>query len=131
MIGWILHILLLIGKNDFFLRLPAILSTIFVGIGIYFLLKPYDKIKAYLISILFLISPFNLFTVFLTNDMPLVVFSFFSVYFLSRAIKTDNHFFYIFSGIFLGFAFLSKYFAVFIGFSYFIYFLISKYLYLK
>ncbi len=126
MIGWILHFLLYIGDQTFLLRLPAVLSTIFIGFCIYWLLKPYDKTKAYLLAILFLVSPINILNIIITNDTPALIFSFLSVFFLFYALKKNKLYMYFLSGICLGCSFLSKYFAVLLGVSFLTYFIFTE-----
>lgn len=125
MIGWILYLLLPLGDSELILRIPPILSTTLIGIGIYLLLKDYDTVKATLIGILFLASPLNILNVFVTTDTPLILFSFVSAAFLFRATMDKRLIYFFFSGLFLGLAFLSKYFAILLGLSYLVYFLLS------
>ncbi len=126
MIGWLMHLVLYLGRSELIVRLPAILFTILIGIGIYLLLKDYDKPKALLISILFLVSPLNIFFILITNDTPLIFFSFLSCAFLYKALNTKGYTWYFLSGIFLGMAFLSKYFAALLGLAYLAYLIFSE-----
>lgn len=125
MVGWILHALLPFSQSTWFLRLPAVLLTTIIGIGIYRLLRPYDEDKAALIGILYLISPISVINVLITTDTPLILFCFLSGAFLFRAVQRDHLGLYGVAGAFLGLAFLSKYFAVLLGLAYFVYFLLS------
>jgi 4-amino-4-deoxy-L-arabinose transferase-like glycosyltransferase len=125
-IGWILYLLLFLGKSPLLLRLPPILFSTLVGAGIYFVLRRFDRLKAALVAVLFLLSPINLLNVLVTTDTPLLLFSFASCIFLFQAIESRNYLHYLLSGIFLGLAFLSKYFAVLLGVAYFVYFLFSE-----
>ncbi len=122
MVGWILYLLSFIGHSVVLIRLPAILSTVLIALGIYFLLKPLDEAKAALVSVFLLVSPLNVLNVIITTDTPLIFFSFASAFFLYYALKTESYLFYISSGMALGLAFLSKYFAVFLGLAYVVYF---------
>lgn len=123
MIAWILHWLLYLGRSPLLLRLPPVVFSTAIGAGVYLLLRPYDPHKAYLASVLFLVAPFNLAFFIVTTDAPLFLFSFLSVFLLFRAENGRGLFYYLLSGVFLGTAFLSKYFAVMLGFSYLLYFL--------
>ncbi|MHB9154835.1 MAG: ArnT family glycosyltransferase [Endomicrobiales bacterium] len=124
--GWILHALQYLGNAQLLMRLPAILSTLLVGAGIYLVLRGYDRAKACLVAAFFLVSPINILDVLITTDTPLIVFSFLSVAFLFAALKEQRYAFYLLSGAFLGLAFLSKYFSVLLGLSYAAWFLVSK-----
>lgn len=124
MVGWILWVLTQFSDAQVVLRLPAILLTSLIGIGIYFLLQPYSQPKATLIALLYLVSPLNILNVLVTTDTPLILFSFFSVAALFLALNRGQTFWYVLSGLFLGMAFLSKYFAVLIGLGYAVYFLV-------
>ncbi|NIP32913.1 MAG: hypothetical protein GWN67_20945, partial [Phycisphaerae bacterium] len=59
------------------------------------------------------------------TDAPLFLFSFFSGFFLFKAERENSYLFYLLSGLCLGLAFLSKYFAILLGFSYLLYLLMS------
>jgi hypothetical protein len=158
MIGWLLHLLLYVGDSVLLLRLLPIVFSTAVGVGLYVLLKPYDERKAYLVFLLFMLSPMNTMFFLVAPDDPLLLFSFVSVFLLFRAEKTTDftdytdlaarrmagllsnsvnpcksvseraetrrsYLCYFLSGVFWGLAFLSKYFAVLLAFSYLVYFL--------
>lgn len=125
MVGWFLHLMLYLGSSEVILRLPAIMTPILIGFGIYRLLRPLDADKAALIAILFLVSPLNLLNVLVTTDTPLILFAFFSMASLYKALQHDRMGWYALSGIFFGLAFLSKYFAVLLGLSYLLYLIFS------
>ena len=125
MVGWFLHLMLYLGQAEVILRLPSILTSILIGIGIYRLLKPLDENRAALIAILFLVSPINILNVLVTTDTPLILFAFFSMAALFKALQQNKLGWYALSGVFFGLAFLSKYFAVLLGFSYLLYFIFS------
>jgi hypothetical protein len=126
MIGWALHLLSLFGNGILLVRLPAILTTILIGFGIYFLLKGRDRLKASLIATLFLVSPLNVLYILVSTDTPLIFFSFVSCVFLYKAVELKTPLLYLASGIFLGFSLLSKYFAALLAVSYIIYYFVSK-----
>jgi len=123
MIAWILHWLLYFGRSSLLLRLPSVVFSTVLTAGMYVLLKPYDQRNAYLASVLFLVAPFNLAFFVVTTDTPLFLFSFLSAFLLFKAENERRYSCYLLSGVFLGMAFLSKYFAVMLGFSYVLYFL--------
>ena len=125
MVGWILQLLLYLGSSEVILRLPAILLSTLVGIGIYQLLKPHDETKAALVAILFMISPLNILNVLVTTDTPLVLFVFLSAAALFKALQKNSMAWYGLSGALFGMAFLSKYFAALLGISYLAYLIFS------
>ena len=112
MVGWILHLLLYLGSSEVVLRLPAILLSTLIGLGIYRLLKPHDETRAALVATLFLVAPLNVVNVLVSTDTPLILFVFLSVASLFNALQKNSRLWYVLSGVFLGMAFLSKYFAV-------------------
>ncbi|MEK6731097.1 MAG: glycosyltransferase family 39 protein [Pseudomonadota bacterium] len=127
LIGWLLHPFVYFGTSNLILRSPTILATSLIGYLIYWLLKPYSIKKSAGIAILFLLSPLDVLGVLITTDLPLILFSFLSGMFLFLALKKqDDLLFYFLSGICLGLAFFSKYFAVLLALAYFFYFLCAK-----
>ncbi|MHC4625005.1 MAG: glycosyltransferase family 39 protein [Planctomycetota bacterium] len=123
LIGWLLHVVLYLGQSPVLLRSVSILSGTVVGVGIYLLLRPYDERKAYLAFLLFMFSPGVMAFFILSTEAPLLLFSFLSAALLFRAESKQSYTCYLLSGVFLGLAFLSKYFAVLLGFSYLVYLL--------
>lgn len=123
--GWLLNMLLLLGQSIGLMRLLPIVFSTAVGVGIYLLLRPFGRRKAYLVFLLYIISPINMAFFAVLTDAPLFLFSFFSVYFLFEAERRNSYLFYLLSGLCLGLAFLSKYFSVLLCFSYLIYLLTS------
>lgn len=122
MIGWLLYPFLLCSKNPVILRMPMLLTTTLIGLGIYWFLKSDDKVKAALASIIFLISPLALCGVLITTDAPVILFSFLSGICVLQALKKQDHLgWFWMGGVFLGLAFFSKYFAVLLGLGYFAY----------
>lgn len=125
MAAWFLYPFLLLGKAEWIIRLPAVLSSTLVGAGIYLLLKEYDASKAGAAAILYLASPLNVLFVLYTSDTPLYLFSFLSAFFFFRAIRRDDFLSYGLSGVFLGLSILSKYLSVLLAGSYALYFLFA------
>jgi hypothetical protein len=122
MVAWTLQLLLYLGSSQLLLRLPAILLSTLIGIGIYRVLRPQDETRAALVAMLFLLSPLNLLNVLITNDTLLILFSFLSGIALLKALQKNSMGWYVLAGALLGLAFLSKYFAVLLGIGYFAYF---------
>ncbi len=125
MVGWMLQLLLYFGNSELVLRLPAILLSTLIGIGIYRLLKPHDETKAVLAATLFLLAPLNILNVLITTDTPLILFTFLSAASLYKALQKTSLAWYALAGAFFGMAFLSKYFAVLLGLGYLVYFIFS------
>jgi len=126
MAAWLLYPFLLLGKSEWIVRLPSILSSALVGVGIYFLLREHDATRAGGIALLYLVSPLHILFVPYTSDTPLYLFSFLSGFFFYRAVREERSRWYVLSGIFLGFSFLSKYLSVLLGASYALYFLCAR-----
>ena len=125
MVGWIIYLMGYFGDSELVMRLPAVLLFTMIGMGIYRLLQPYDANRAAWVAIIYLISPVNILGVLITTDVPLILFCFLSVYALVRALQLNQLLWYILSGVALGLAFLSKYFAVLIGLAYLMYFIFT------
>ncbi|MDD5180738.1 MAG: glycosyltransferase family 39 protein [Gallionellaceae bacterium] len=125
MVGWMLQLLLYLGSSEVLLRLPAILLSTLIGLGIYRLLKPHDEARAALVAIIFLVSPLNILNVLITTDTPLILFVFLSAAALFKALQKNSMAWYALSGALFGMAFLSKYFAVLLGMAYLAYFIFS------
>ncbi|BBO99791.1 ArnT family glycosyltransferase [Sulfuriferula nivalis] len=118
MVGWILYVMRWFGDSEVLMRLPAVVFSTLMGAGIYRLLKSWDAERAAWVAVVFLISPVNILNVLITTDTPLIFFVFVSVYMMVRAVQQDRLSYYLLSGVALGFAFLSKYFAVLLGLAY-------------
>lgn len=125
MIGFVLYPLLQFGHHTLTLRLPAIFTSLILGVVTYLFLKKDDPKRAAITSILVMIAPMSLFNIMITTDTPLFIFSFLSVMCVLQAIrKNDARIWFALSGLFLGLAFFSKYFACLLGVAYVVYFLV-------
>lgn len=124
MIAWMLAGLVAISDSVFFLRLPTVLLSLFVALGIWDLIRrlnPEASQQATLVACLFVVLPINWFGVPVTNDTPLIALYFLSVYFFIRAEfllgqegssrSKIRYLLFSASGLFLGLAFFSKYLA--------------------
>lgn len=117
MVGWIIHLMSYISGSHIFFRLFAVVTTFTAAFVIYkiALLYRVEKKKALLTSLIFLASPVDLLLTLMTNDVALLFFSSLGTLFLLYSLEKKEWLRYaIFAGIFLGSAFLSKYFAVFL-----------------
>ena len=118
MIGWILALLLQLSGAEWVLRLPVIALPALVAFAMMQYLRPVDEDKAYVAALAFLLLPANVWNVLITTDTPLVLFSFLSALCFAEALRRESQLLYAASGVFLGLAFLSKYFAVLLGLAY-------------
>lgn len=124
MIGFVLYPLLQFGHHGLTLRLPAIFTSLILGLVTYLYLKKEDPERAAMASILLMIAPISLFNIIITTDTPLFIFSFLSVMCVLQALrKNDEGCWFALGGLFLGLAFFSKYFACLLGLAYVVYFL--------
>jgi 4-amino-4-deoxy-L-arabinose transferase-like glycosyltransferase len=118
MVGWILALLLQFSRAEWVLRLPVIVLPALLACAMLRYLRPVDESKAYLAALAFLLLPVNVWNVLITTDTPLVLFSFLSALCFAAALRRESPTLYAASGALLGLAFLSKYFAVLLGFAY-------------
>ncbi len=121
-VGWLLTLLLSVSDASWWLRLPSVLLPVALSYFIYRLLLPRQPQTAAWVALVFLVAPVNLINVLITTDTPLIFFSFVSAWFFYNALyETKSYQSFIAAGLFLGLAFFSKYFAVFLGVAYGIY----------
>jgi hypothetical protein len=121
MVGWFLSAMLALGDGALWLRLPQILITSFIGLGIYLLVRRTHEAVAVAVAVLYLVAPINVLGVLITTDTPLILWSFVSAVFFYFAQRRDNLWWYLLCGLFLGLAFFSKFFAGLLGIAYFFY----------
>jgi len=118
-VGWLLAAFLTVSDAAWWLRLPSVVLPIVIAYGIYRILLPRLPQVAVLAALAYLVAPVNLINILITTDTPLIFFSFVSAWFFYLALyESESKRDFIFAGLFLGLAFFSKYFAVFLGFSY-------------
>ena len=128
-VGWLLSLFLTISDASWWLRFPSVILPIILSYGIYHLLKKHQSQVAAWVALCFLVAPVNVINVLITTDTPLILFSFISAWFAYAAFyedKTEKEWYisFLLSGLFLGLAFFSKYFAVFLGVAYGVYIVI-------
>ncbi len=123
MIGWWLWAIMLLGDAPVLVRLPGMLVPLAVALVIRSMLRELDREKADLVATLFLLLPFNSIAVLTTTDTPLIFFSALSAWFAFLAHRRGRRTDALLAGVFLGGAFLSKYFAVVLGLAYAVHFL--------
>jgi len=126
MVGWLIYLMSFISDNIIFFRLFSFLSALVVAWSIMRIALLYmEQKKATFLALLFLASPVDILMSLFTNDIPLVLFGTLGVMFLLYALKNNNSTKYaILAGLFLGGAFLSKYFTLFLLLSLFIFVLV-------
>ncbi len=125
LVGWILYVILKFGDSPLLIRSPAVAMSTIIGVGIYLVMRSYDQARAYLVAVLYMLSPIAVLGILITTDGPLIIFSFLSGAFLFKALRDNSLNFYFWSGVCLGLAFLSKYFAVLLIGSYLAYYFLS------
>lgn len=126
MAGWWLWALQQLSSDPLLLRMPAILLWIAVAFGMMDLLQrlqPHAGETRWLVGSLFLALPFTWSLNLITTDIPLILFLFFSGYAFLRGELTDKLGWYAASGVLLGLALFSKYFAGLLAIAYAVYLL--------
>lgn len=119
MIGWWLWGLSHFGNEPVLIRSLTLLLTTFIAGGVVVLarqLLPADQAaRAWLAGAVYLSMPVSWFAVFVTTDTPLIFFMGLAIFAYVRAIRSNSGAAMFLAGVFLGLAFLSKYFAVLLG----------------
>lgn len=134
MVGWMIAVLKPLGESPIILRLPTVAITFVIALGIVDLvgrLSPDTVNRKWAIATMYLLTPITWFGVPVTNDTPLMLFTFGSVYCFLRGEFSGpprgetrstniltNQVWLVLSGLFLGLAFLSKYLAVVLAISF-------------
>lgn len=132
MVGWLIALVrATLGDTVWAIRLPVVLLPLALGAALWWALKPVDKVRAGWAVLLFWLAPLNWLNVLITTDTPLIFWSALSVAALLRAERREQldraaYGLYALSGLFLGCAFLSKYFSVVLGFTYLVYFALYR-----
>ncbi len=129
MVGWLLAPLAALSDAPLLLRLPAVLVPPLAALGVAAALRRWfgrDEDTAALAALAVLLVPVNVWNVLITTDTPLVLLSVASVLVFARAAERDSTAGYLASGALLGFAFLSKYFAVLLGLAYLAWAIVSR-----
>ena len=121
MVGWLLAPLAALSDAAWLLRMPALLVPPLVALAVAAALRTWfgrDEDTATLAALAVLLAPANVWNVLITTDTPLVLFSAVSMLAFARAAERDSGAWFLASGVLLGLAFLSKYFAVLLGLAY-------------
>ncbi|UUZ74618.1 glycosyltransferase family 39 protein [Polaromonas sp. P1(28)-13] len=132
MVGWLIALMrATLGDSVWSIRLPAVLLPLALGAALWWALKPVDKVRAAWAVLFFWLAPLNWLNTLITTDTPLIFWSALSVAALLRAERREQqgraaYGLYALSGLFLGCAFLSKYFSVVLGLTYLVYFVLYR-----
>lgn len=132
MAGWMTWLQLQVSDHRVWLRMPGIITELLIAIWLQALLRPHDADKARWLALLLTFSPLSLLFVFTLTDTGCILFAALSFTCAWQALQTQarSHgqrqarslLWAAGAGIGLGLAFLSKYFAVFLGLAYLIFF---------
>lgn len=127
MVGWGIYLLSLVNDHYIFYRFFAFITSVIAAIIIYRLSREIsDEKTAYFVALVFFISPISLLMALISNDIFLMFFGIIGAYYFYQALNTNSVLKTVLAGIFLGLAFLSKYFAVFLIFGLILYALSRK-----
>ena len=129
MVGWLIAAMRWgLGDSMGSIRLPVVLLPLGMGAALWWALAGVDKQRAAWAVLFFWLAPLNWLNTLITTDTPLIFWSVLSVTALMRAEQRERPAYglYALSGVFIGCAFLSKYFAVVLGLTYIAYFLLYR-----
>ncbi len=132
MVGWLIAAMrALLGDTLWAIRLPAVLLPLALGAALGWAIKPWAGARAGWAVLFFWLAPINWLNMLVTTDTPLIFWSMLSVAMLMRAelrprMDAVATALYALAGLFIGCAFLSKYFSVVLGLSYLVYFAVFR-----
>ena len=132
MVGWLIAVMrAALGDSLWAIRLPAVLLPLALGGLLAWALSPLDRVRAAWAVLFFWLAPINWLNVLITTDTPLMFWSVLSVALLLRAdrrgqMDSTAWLQYALAGLFLGLAFLSKYFSVVLGLTYLVFFALYR-----
>lgn len=132
MAGWLTWLQLQVSDHRIWLRMPGILTELLIAGGLYAVLRRQDADRARWLALLLTFSPLSLLFVFTLTDTGCILFAALSFLCAWQALQVEGQapgrsqgrslLWAVGAGVGLGLAFLSKYFAVFLGLAYLIYF---------
>lgn len=130
LVAYIIYIFThLFGDSEFSVRIPAVIFSILISFLIFNLTRKIfkdEKIAFFSFFIMQITPLFSAGSILMTIDPPFVFFWSLTIYFVYLVFEKENPFYWYLAGISLGFSLLSKYTAIFLPFSIFLYLLISK-----
>lgn len=127
MVGWVLGLMSQVADDLLWYRSFAFFASAVIAWLLFLSLRLHPSIStdiAYYVALAFFVSPVSLMFVVTANDTVLVFFSVVAFYFYAKALAQPSWWHAVLAGIFLGLAFLSKYFAAFMLVGLFIYSLV-------
>ena len=122
MAGWLTWLQLLVSDHRVWIRLPGLLSELIIAGSLHALLREHDADRARWVALLCLVTPLSLLFVFTLTDTGCVLFAALSFVAAARSLAGGSLAWSALAGALLGLAFLSKYFAVFLGLGHVIFF---------
>lgn len=126
-IGWMIWFLSQFSKSIVWYRMTALGAGLVATWGVYYFSRMYwGGDKARFAALLFALSPSSLWLVFVSNDVPLLIFLVLSVVSFHKAVTESKYAFSLLSGVLLGLAFLTKYFAVITGIGFLVFSLLEN-----
>lgn len=129
LVGWLLAPLAALTDSASALRLPAVLAPLLAALMVRAALRRWfgrDRETADLAALAVLLAPASAWSVLITTDAPLAVFSLASLLVFARAAQAGRGRLFLAAGALLGLAFLSKYLAVLLGLAYLAWALLSR-----
>ena len=132
MVGWVIALMrATLGDSIWSIRLPVVLLPLGVGGAVWWGLQDVNRERAAWAVLLFWLAPVNWLNMLITTDTPLIFWSAWSAAALLRAERRAQldraaYGLYALAGVFLGCAFLSKYFSVVLGLAYGVYFMLYR-----
>ena len=132
MVGWLIALMrATFGDSIWSIRLPIVLLPLSLGAALWWGLSGLSRQRAAWAVLLFWLAPINWLNTLITTDTPLIFWSALSACALLRAEQRPRpdraaYGLYALSGVFLGCAFLSKYFSVVLGLTYLAYFALYR-----
>jgi len=125
-IGWLIWFMSLFSDSIVWFRMAALVAGLIATWGVYYFASlNWGQASGRFAAILFALSPSSLWLVVISNDVPLLVFLVLSAISFHKAIAESRYSYSLLSGVLLGLAFLSKYFAVITGIGFLIYALLE------
>jgi hypothetical protein len=118
MVGWWLAALISVSEAEWWLRLPAIVQPALLSGMVLLFLRGDAPSTRWGVAALALVAPASVLDVLITTDIPLVYFSVASALMFLHGARARVTWAFALSGVLLGGAFLSKYFAVLLGLAY-------------
>ena len=115
-VGWVLYLMGQVTDNLVWYRSFAFFSAVLIAYLIYKMVRMDSRVSqtvAFWVALAFFVSPISLMFVVTANDTVLVLFSVLGIYFFTKAMHSQSWLDVVLAGLFLGLAFLSKYFAAF------------------